>query len=100
MRFRVWAAGNVSANVTPPRFDVGKLRPWLMSVVAMFGIMMIPFVAAAALVLIARRRSAAKGSEGPAEVAETLTQLKSLHESGDLSDDDYTRQRDRVLTPA
>ena len=36
-------------------------------------------------------------SEAPAEVAGTLAQLKYLHDSGDLSDADYDRQRERIL---
>ena len=96
MRLRVWAAGNMSANVTPPHFEALKLRPWL---TGFFGVMMIPFFASIAYYL-ARTRAQAKRADDPTETVDTLSQLKGLHDSGDLSDAEYTRQRSRVLTPA
>ena len=95
MRIRVWAAGNASANIAAPHLPFLKLRPWLMGIA---GAMMIPFFASV-VYFIARMRMGGRADD-PNEIAGTLSQLKNLHDSGDLSDAEYTRQRDRVLTPA
>ena len=96
MRIRVWAAGNMSANIAP-HLGALKLRPWLMGVA---GAMMIPFFASVVYFLARMMRTSANRPDDPNEIAGTLSQLKNLHDSGDLSDAEYNRQRDRVLTPA
>ena len=100
MRVRVWAAGNMSANIAPHlgAFKLRlRLRPLLMGVAG--AMMMIPFFVSI-VYFLARLRGTANRADDPNQIAGTLSQLKNLHDSGDLSDAEYDRQRDRVLAPA
>jgi Phospholipase_D-nuclease N-terminal len=62
----------------------------------MFGIIFFPVVGTLVYYLVRPRVILAR-YDSPAEVAGTLAQLKYLHDSGDLSDADYDRERSRLL---
>jgi Short C-terminal domain len=98
MNMRFSAAVRLSARVAP-HFQGIKMRPWLMGITGITAVPLLAAMAAIAL-FVAWARARATRHERPTEVAGTLSQLKSLHDSGDLSDAEYQRERDRVLVPA
>lgn len=68
----------------------------LTKVLWLFGIIFFPLVGTLVYYLT-RPAYPMPRYEEPQAVADTLTRLKVLHDSGDLSDADYERQRQRVL---
>ena len=88
----IWLFAMVDLFQRPDLSGLGKVT-WL------FGIIFFP-VFGTLIYYLGRPRVIVARSEAPAEVAGTLAQLKYLHDSGDLSDADYERQRERILMPS
>jgi len=85
----IWVFAMVDLFQRPDLSGLGKVT-WL------FGIIFFP-VGGTLIYYLVRPRVIMPRSENPAEVAGTLAQLKYLHDSGDLSDADYDRERARLL---
>lgn len=62
----------------------------------LLGILIFPFFGTL-FYYITRPAVVVPRGQAPDAVANTLSQLKSLHDSGDLSDSDYEMQRSRLL---
>ena len=71
----------------------------LSKVLWLFGIIFFPFLGTIIYYLTRPAIITPRGEE-PAQVAETLTRLKYLHDAGDLSDAEYETQRTRILMVA
>jgi hypothetical protein len=85
----IWVFAMVDLFQRPDLSGLGKVA-WL------FGIIFFPLFGTLIYYLV-RPRVIVPRSEMPTEVAGTLAQLKYLHDSGDLTDDEYQHQRDRLL---
>jgi hypothetical protein len=87
--FMIWFFAIADLFMRPDLRGITKVL-WL------FGIIFFPFIGTVVYYLTRPAVVVARG-EQPAYVAETLTRLKVLHDSGDLSDADYDKQRTRLL---
>jgi hypothetical protein len=96
MRIRFQAAARVSANLAP---NFRALRP-LLRMLPVAAVSMAGLVIAGGYALYAVMRARGRSSEDRAhgrEQGEVLDRLTYLHDAGNLSDDEYTRQRERIL---
>jgi len=85
----VWFFAMIDLFQRPDLSGIGKVA-WL------FAIIFFPLFGTIIYYLV-RPQVIQPRAEKPTEVAGTLAQLKYLHDSGDLSDAEYERQKDRVL---
>jgi hypothetical protein len=85
----IWVFAMVDLFQRPDLSGLGKVT-WL------FGIIFFPFFGTL-IYYLTRPHVIVPRGEKPQEVAGTLTQLKYLHDAGDLSDAEYERQRERIL---
>ena len=90
--FMIWIFAIADLFTRPDLRGLSKVL-WL------FGIIFFPFLGTI-LYFLTRPATPMPRHEQPQAVAETLTQLKYLHDAGDISDAEYERQRSRVLLTA
>jgi hypothetical protein len=102
MRIRFNAAARLSANLAP---DFRVLREPLralrrMAPVAAVSVAGLTAATVYAAFAVARARRHAHEEHGHEQSGEVLERLTYLHDRGNLSDDEYTRQREKLLATA